>query len=148
MKILIANDHRGLKLKEDLLKYLSKNNYRVENLGTDKEESVDYPTIAFKLSKKIKGDKDLGILICGTGIGMSIAANKVKGIRCAKVSSPEEAKLSRLHNNANIIAISASLSPFKAKRIVKNFIETSYSNEERHQRRIDMISDYEDNKNA
>ena len=144
MKILIANDHRGIKLKEELLKYLSKKNYSVENLGTNKEVSVDYPAIAFKLSKKIKENKNLGILICGTGIGMSIAANKVKGIRCAKVSTAKEAKLSRMHNNANVIAISADLPLFKAKRIVKSFIETPYSNEDRHQRRIDMISKYED----
>ena len=148
MKILIANDHRGIKLKKELIEYLTKKNYSVENLGTNKEESVDYPVLAFKLSKKIKDNKNLGILICGTGIGMSIAANKVKGIRCAKVCNSKEAKFSRLHNNANVIAISAGLPLFKVKRIVKNFIETSYSNEERHQRRIDMISKYEDEQNA
>lgn len=148
MKILIANDHRGIKLKNELVEYLAKKNYSVDNLGTNKEESVDYPVLAFKLSKKIKDNKNLGILICGTGIGMSIAANKVKGIRCAKVSSAREAKFSRLHNNANVIAISSKLPLFKAKKIVKKFIETSYSNEERHQRRIDMISKYEEKENA
>ena len=148
MKILIANDHRGIKLKNELMEYLIKKNYSVEDLGTNKDESTDYPVLAFKLSKRIKENKNLGILICGTGIGMSIAANKVKGIRCAKVSNIKEAKLSREHNNANVIAISSELSLFKAKKIIKNFIETSYSNEERHQRRIDMISKYEDENNA
>lgn len=144
MKILIANDHRGTKLKQELLEYLNKKNYSVENLGTNKEAAADYPTLAFKLGKKIKENKNLGILICGTGIGMSIAANKVKGVRCAKVSTVKEAKLSRMHNNANVIALSADLPLFKVKRIVMSFIETPYFNEERHQRRIDMISKYED----
>ena len=148
MKVLIASDHRGIKLKEELFNYLNKKNYSVENLGTNNEKAADYPVLAFKLSKKIKENKNLGILICGTGIGMSIAANKVKGIRCAKVSTLKEARLSRMHNNANVIAISADLPVFKAKRIVKSFIETSYSNEERHQRRIDMISKFEDNVDA
>ena len=142
MKILIANDHRGLELKNKIQKYLIKNNYIVENLGTDTETSVDYPTLAFNLAAKID-DNTLGILICGTGIGMSIAANKVKGIRCAKVTTPEEAKLCREHNNANVIAISSNLSTVKVKKIIKNFIETNFSNDNRHKIRIDMIDDYE-----
>ena len=142
MKILIANDHRGIELKNKLQKYLLKNNYIVENLGTDTKESVDYPTLAFTLSEKINNDT-LGILICGTGIGMSIAANKVKGIRCAKVSNVHEARLCREHNNANVIAISSNLSIIKAKKIIKNFIETKFSNDDRHKRRINIIEDYE-----
>lgn len=142
MKILIANDHRGIKLKNKLQNYLIKSNYTVENLGTDTKESVDYPTLAFTLSEKINNDT-LGILICGTGIGMSIAANKVKGIRCAKVSNVHEARLCREHNNANVIAISSNLSTIKAKKIIKNFIETKFSNDDRHQKRINIIEDYE-----
>lgn len=142
MKILIANDHRGLELKNKLQSYLTKKNYIVENLGTDAEKPVDYPALAFVLSEKIDNDT-LGILICGTGIGMSIAANKVKGIRCAKVNSVEEARLCREHNNANVIAISSNLSTIKAKKIIKNFIETNFSNDDRHQKRIDMIDNYE-----
>ena len=142
MKILIANDHRGIKLKNKLQNYLIKSNYTVENLGTDTKESVDYPTLAFTLSEKINNDT-LGILICGTGIGMSIAANKVKGIRCAKVSNVHEARLCREHNNANVIAISSNLSTIKAKKIIKNFIETKFSNDDRHKRRINIIEDYE-----
>ncbi len=147
MKILIANDHRGLELKNKIQNYLVKNNYIVENLGTDTETSVDYPTLAFNLAAKID-DNTLGILICGTGIGMSIAANKVKGIRCAKVTTPEEARLCREHNNANVIAISSNLSQVKAKKIIKNFIETNFSNDDRHKRRIDMIDNYERGNNA
>ena len=142
MKILIANDHRRLELKNKIQKYLIENNYNVENLGTDRENSVDYPTLAFTLSEKIDNDT-LGILICGTGIGMSIAANKVKGIRCAKVGSVEEARLCREHNNANVIAISSNLSPLKAKKIIRNFIEAKFSNDDRHKKRIDMIDNYE-----
>ena len=147
MKIIIANDHRGLELKNKIQKYLIKNNYIVENLGTDTETSVDYPNLAFNLGEKIDNDT-LGILICGTGIGMSIAANKVKGIRCAKVSSVEEAKLCREHNNANVIAISSNLSILKAKKIIKTFVETKFSNDDRHQRRVEMINTYERSNNA
>ena len=147
MKILIANDHRGINLKNKLQNYLVKNNYIVENLGTDSLDSVDYPNLAFKLGEKIDNDT-LGILICGTGIGMSIAANKVKGIRCAKVCSVEEAKLCREHNNANAIAISSNLSTLKAKKIIKTFVETKFSNNDRHQRRLEMIDAYERGNNA
>lgn len=142
MKILIANDHRGLELKNEIIKYLEKNNYIVENLGTNSQKAVNYPTLAFKLGKKIAND-DLGILICGTGIGMSIAANKVKGIRCAKVNSVKEAELSRLHNNANVLALSSNISRFKTKKIIKKFIETKYKNEKRHAKRISLIDEYE-----
>lgn len=147
MKILIANDHRGINIKNSLQNYLIKNNYIVENLGTDSLDSVDYPNLAFNLCDKIDNDT-LGILICGTGIGMSIAANKVKGIRCAKVSSVEEAKLCREHNNANVIAISSNLSTIKAKKIIKTFIETKFSSDDRHKRRVKIIDNYERGNNA
>lgn len=147
MKILIANDHRGINLKNKILNCLIKNNFNVENLGTDSMDSVDYPNLAFNLSKKID-DSTIGILICATGIGMSIAANKVKGVRCAKVSSIEEAKLARLHNNANVIALSSNLSTIKAKKIVKTFIETKFSEDDRHKRRIEIIDAYERSNNA
>lgn len=147
MKILIANDHRGINLKNKLKNYLIKNNFVVENLGTDSLDSVDYPNLAFNLCEKIDNDT-VGILICGTGIGMSIAANKVNGIRCAKVSTVEEARLCREHNNANVIAISSNLSSLKTKKIVKTFIETKFSNDDRHQRRVEMIATYERGNNA
>lgn len=149
MKVVIANDHRGLKLKNYIIKNLTNNNYTVENLGTDKTDSVDYPNIAFSLGNEITKDKQsLGILICGTGIGMSIAANKVKGVRCAKVSTVNEARLAREHNNANVIAISAGTSLFKTKKIINTFLETNFSNEQRHIKRVDLINKYESRTNA
>ena len=107
------------------------------------DTSVDYPDYAFKLGESIasRGIK-LGIVICKTGIGMSIACNKVRGVRCAKVDNVEEATLTRLHNDSNVLAISA-LNP-NALEIVKTFLETKFSNEERHIRRIQKISEYEE----
>ena len=142
MKIGIASDHRGFKIKGILINYLTKLGYEVFDYGTDSSESTDYPIYAFKLCEGINNDIELGILICGTGIGMCIAANKVKGIRCAKVSNLKEAKPSREHNNANVIAISESLGKRKSKKIVKTFLETDFSNLEKHVRRNKMVDDY------
>ena len=125
----IASDHAGFELKEKLKKELK--NYQIIDYGTTVDTSVDYPDYAFKIGESIanKGIK-LGILICKTGIGMSIACNKVRGVRCAKVDNVEEAKLTRLHNNSNVIAISALNK--NALEIVKTFLDTEFSNEERH----------------
>lgn len=142
MKVGIGSDHRGYKLKGFLINYLSKLGYEVFDYGTDSTNSTDYPIYAFKLCEGINRDIELGILICGTGIGMSIAANKVKGIRCAKVSSLKEAKLSKEHNNANVISISENMSKRKAKKIIKSFLETEFSNLEKHIKRIKMVDDY------
>ena len=107
MKIAIANDHNGINIKTMLKKYLEELGYEVLDFGSNTSESVDYPNYAFKVGKSVASkESDLGILICGTGIGMSIACNKVKGVRCAKVSNLEESILSRQHNNANVIALS------------------------------------------
>lgn len=137
----IASDHAGFELKEKLKQELK--DYQIIDYGTMVDTSVDYPDYAFKIGESIanKGIK-LGILICKTGIGMSIACNKVRGVRCAKVDNVEEAKLTRLHNNSNVIAISA-LNP-NALEIVKTFLDTEFSNEERHIRRINKITEYED----
>lgn len=137
----IASDHAGFELKEKLKQELK--DYQIIDYGTMVNTSVDYPDYAFKIGESIanKGIK-LGILICKTGIGMSIACNKVRGVRCAKVDNVEEAKLTRLHNNSNVIAISA-LNP-NALEIVKTFLDTEFSNEERHIRRINKITEYED----
>ncbi len=140
MKIGIANDHKGLKLKNKLIKQLNKKGYEVINYGTNDNISVDYPDYAKQIGTDVSSNKlDLGILICGTGIGMSIACNKVKGARCAKVNTVKEAKLAKEHNNANVLAIGGNTFTFKAKKIVNTFLETSYSNEERHNRRISKI---------
>ena len=137
----IASDHAGFELKEKLKKEL--NDYQIIDYGTMVDTSVDYPDYAFKIGESIanKGIK-LGILICKTGIGMSIACNKVRGVRCAKVDNVEEAKLTRLHNNSNVIAISALNK--NALEIVKTFLDTEFSNEERHIRRINKITEYEE----
>jgi ribose 5-phosphate isomerase B len=141
--ILIASDHAGYDTKEQLKKFLKENNYEVEDLGTNSKESVDYPDFAIKLANRVIKEKTLGILICGTGIGMSIACNKVKGIRCAKVSDELEAKLCKEHNNANVIALSSRLPQSLCNSIVKIYLETPFSNDERHIRRLDKISKYE-----
>lgn len=145
MKIGFANDHRGYKLKEYLKKELSKENYEIFDYGTNSEESCDYPDFAFKLSAAVvKKEVDFGVAICGSGIGISIACNKVKGIRCAKVSTEEEAIHTREDNDANIIAFGETLSEAEALKILKTFINTQYSNLEKHQRRIDKITKYEE----
>lgn len=145
MKIWIASDHGGYERKKEILEYLESKGYTLEDLGTTSTESVDYPDFAFQVGKKIvENPNDLGILICTTGIGMSIACNKVKGIRCAKVSNVEEATLTREHNDANVLALSAKLELEETKKIVDAFINTPFSNEERHLRRIRKIKEYEE----
>ena len=147
MRIGIANDHRGLQLKQKLTNYLEKKGYNVINYWTDTSDSVDYPDYAFKLCTGLNNQEiDFGIAICGTGIGISIACNKVKGIRCAKVSNEKEAIMCRKHNDANIIAISADISTIETKDIIDAFLITNFTNEDRHINRINKIKDYEDNK--
>ncbi|MGI6324924.1 MAG: ribose 5-phosphate isomerase B [Bacilli bacterium] len=145
MNIGIASDHRGYKLKEKLTKYLMKKHYNVINYGTDSIESVDYPDYAIKIGDGInKKEIDLGIIICGTGIGVSIVCNKIKGIRCAKVNNIKEAKMARAHNDANVLAIGSDLWLITAKDIVDAFINTPFSNEERHINRIAKITKIEE----
>lgn len=142
MKIGIGNDHRGVKLKEKIMKYLHDNGITCINYGTDSDESVDYVDYAVKVGNAINNKEiDLGILICGTGIGMSIAANKIKGIRCARVVNVNEAVLAREHNMANVIALSENTPDYE--NIVKTFINTKESTEERHIRRVNKIMDIE-----
>lgn len=144
MKIAIANDHRGYILKRQLVLYLKENGYEVVDLGTDSEDAVDYPLYAKKLSNEIiTKNAILGILICGTGIGMSIAANKIKGIRCAKVSTEEEAYLTRMDNDANVLALSYKMNKEDAFKIVSTFINTEKSEEERHIRRRKLLEELE-----
>lgn len=140
MKVYIVSDHRGYRLKEEL-----KKNFDLIDLGTNSEKSVDYPIYAFKMCKEIQKDNSLGIAICGSGIGISIACNKVDGIRCAKVNTIKDAVYTRKDNDANVIALSSTLTPNHAKRIVEEFINTDFSNEERHIRRIEEIKEYEEN---
>lgn len=145
MKIGIANDHGGVEVKKELVKYLVLNGYQITNYGSDTEEPVDYPIYAFKVGEAIKNNEiDLGILICKSGIGMSIAANKVKGVRCAKVETVEDAKVTKEHNHSNVIALSANKPVEELKEIVKSFLKTEYSMEERHVRRVQMMDNYDD----
>jgi len=142
MNIAIASDHRGYELKGKIINYLKEKGYNITDYGTDSSDSVDYPIYAFKLGESIRNNiNDFGILICGTGIGMSIACNKVKNVRCAKVNNVEEAILTRQHNNANVIALSENAQ--NVFEIVDKFINTSFSNEEKHLRRVEMISNYD-----
>lgn len=142
MKIGIANDHRGVNLKKKIMNYLHKKDISCVNYGTNSEESCDYVDYALKLGNAINNKEvDLGILICGTGIGMSIAANKINGIRCARVVNSDEAKLSREHNMANIMAIGENIE--NVFSVVDTFINTKESKEERHIRRVNKIMDIE-----
>ena len=142
MKIGIASDHQGYTKKEKIINHLKKIGYDVIDYGTNDEKSVDHPVYAFKLCEDVENSVEKGILLCGTGIGMSIAANKVKGIRCAKVSSVNEARLSREHNNANVIAMSASMPLFKMKKVINTFLTTNFLNEEKYIKRNKMVDDY------
>lgn len=145
MKIGIASDHNGYKRKEKLLVWFKKRGCDIKDFGAEKlDKKDDYPVYAFKLCESI-ADLDFGILICASGIGMSIAANKVKGIRCAKVSSMMDVKCSRLDNDANVIAISSGMPLWKMEKLIKAFAETKFSEEERHIRRNKMVDEYGNN---
>lgn len=140
MKIAIAADHGGFELKDSMVEYIKSLGNEVMDLGTNSADSVDYPDYAKKVCEEIQqGDTDLGILICGTGIGMSLAANKFEGIRAACASDVYSAKMSRNHNNANVLCIGARvIGDEVAKLIIKTFLENEFE-AGRHQRRVDKI---------
>ena len=143
MKIGIANDHGGYELKFNLTKILEEKGYTIVNYGSDTSERVDYPEYAFKLCQGvINNEIDLGIVICKTGIGMSIACNKVKGIRCAKIDNEIDAKYSKCHNNANVLAFTAHKSKEEILKLIEIFINNTFEGD-RHQNRLDMIMKYE-----
>lgn len=140
MKIAIGCDHGGYLLKETIKKFLMDNNYEVLDLGTNSLDSVDYPKYGRAVAKSIVDkEADFGILICGTGIGISIAANKIHGIRAALCLNESMARLSREHNDANILALGARIvGDVLALDIVKTFLNTEFENG-RHKRRVDDI---------
>ena len=144
MKIAIAADHGGFELKDSMVEYIKSLGSEVVDLGTNSADSVDYPDYAKKVCEETqKGNSDLGILICGTGIGMSLAANKFEGIRAACVSDVYSAKMSRNHNNANVLCIGARvIGDEVAKLIIKTFLENEFE-AGRHQRRVDKIMAFE-----
>ena len=142
MKIGIVSDHRGYELKKKIKKEFK--NIDFIDYGTDSDKSVDYPDYAFKLGKAInKKEVELGIAICGSGIGMSIALNKVKKVRCARVTSIKDVKITRNDNNTNVIAFSSDINFNKVVRMIEEFIDTPFSKEERHIKRINKINEYE-----
>jgi ribose 5-phosphate isomerase B len=140
MRIAVGCDHRGIKIKEFLKKVVTGAGYTCEDVGTFTEEAVDYPDIALKVGKIVaSGQCDFGILICDTGIGMSIAANKVKGIRAALCYDTFCAERARLHNNANVLCLTARSEEKLMQEIVTTFLKTGFEGG-RHQRRVDKIT--------
>lgn len=148
MRIFIGSDHAGFDLKEKVKRYLEIKRIEYEDLGAKKyEKKDDYPDYAFKVAEKVVNEKNrdsLGILICGTGTGMSISANKAHGARAATVYDSYSAKMSRLHNNANILCLRGKAFPFnKIKKILDIWLRTEFSSDERHKRRLKKIEKYE-----
>lgn len=139
--IAIGCDHGGYELKLEIIKYLEKKGLEYKDFGCDSLQSVDYPIYARKVGQAIlDGECEKGILICGTGIGISITANKMKGIRCALCSDCFSAEATRLHNDTNIVALGGRVvGPELAIKIVDTFLNTPFSGDERHARRISMI---------
>ncbi len=148
MKIAIGNDHAAVEMKNEISSYLESKGHEVINYGTDTSASCDYPIYAHRVCKAVlNGEADRGILICGTGVGISIAANKHKGIRCALCNDPVSAGLTRIHNNANVIAFGARIIGLEmAKGIVDAYLATEYKSEERHERRLKLLEDIENGK--
>lgn len=140
MKIAIASDHGGFELKAVIAEHLTNKGYEVINLGTDTADSVDYSDYAERCAEAVlSGNVSFGIVVCGTGIGISIAANKINGIRCALCHSPETAALAKQHNNANIISLGGRTTTDEmALKIVDAFMEAEFEGG-RHQRRVDKI---------
>lgn len=140
MKIAIGNDHAATDYKNEIVKFLEKEGHEVINLGTDSHESVDYPVFAKKVCNVVvKKEADFGILLCGTGIGVSIAANKVECIRAALLYNEYSARLTKQHNNANVIAFGARVMGIDLiLSCIKAYMESEYEGG-RHQRRIDML---------
>lgn len=144
MKIAIGCDHGGYLLKQDILIWLEEHDYEFEDFGCYNTESVDYPVYAEKVARAVaSGACDKGIVICTTGIGVSMAANKVKGIRCALLSDKMSARLTRQHNDTNMMALGAGVvGPMLAMEIVDTWLDTAFEGG-RHQRRIDKVMAYE-----
>ncbi|MBQ2282854.1 MAG: ribose 5-phosphate isomerase B [Agathobacter sp.] len=144
MKIGIGNDHAAVEMKKEIMAYLESMGYEVVNYGTDESASCNYPEFGEKVGRAVvDGDVDCAVLICGTGVGISIAANKVKGVRAAVCSDTATARLVKQHNNANIIAFGQRIVGIElAKDIVKAYLEAEFEGG-RHQTRVDMIHEIE-----
>ena len=145
MKLAIGNDHVAVEMKKEIKEYLEEKGYEVINVGTDSSERFNYPVSGYKVARMVAdGEVDGGILICGTGVGISLSANKVHGIRACVCSDPYTAKLSKQHNNTNIIAFGARVIGIEtAKMIVDEWLNAKYEGG-RHQIRIDQIKEIEE----
>ena len=143
MKIAIGSDHGGYDLKEKIKEWLMANAYEVDDKGTYSKDSCDYPVFAKAVAKDVaEGKSDRGIVVCTTGIGVSITANKVKGIRCALCHNEHTATMTRLHNDSNVLAIGAmEVDEAMALKMTEIFLTTEFSGEERHARRVRMMEE-------
>lgn len=141
MRVVLASDHAGLQLRAELVEHLKSTGHDVTDLGPLSPESVDYPDYAAKVSGAVaRGEYQLGVLVCGTGIGMSITANKVKGVRAALCSTEFEARMARAHNDANVLCLGQRVvGAGLARAILEGFVSTAFE-AGRHQRRVDMIA--------
>ncbi len=145
MKIGIVADHRGYKKKQKIIKYLNKKGYDVVDYGTNSIQQVDFPDYGFKLGEEVvNGRVNYGIALCSNGIGMSIACNKVKGIRCGKVDNIKETKHAKAEDDINVIALSADKLFFEIKDIIDVFLKTKFADFKRYNRRIEKIIKYEE----
>ncbi len=142
-RVYIGSDHAGYQFKEEIKKHLESKGVEFIDLGAFSEESIDYPDVAREVGEKVReNDQAKGILLCGTGIGISIAANKMRDIRCALCMTEEMAEMCRQHNNANIIAFGARTTDLETiKKMVDKFLATEFSTEERHGRRVEKMND-------
>ncbi|HZL04143.1 MAG TPA: ribose 5-phosphate isomerase B, partial [Coriobacteriia bacterium] len=140
----IGSDHAGFELKEQVKAHLLAHDHTVLDVGTNGSASVDYPDFAQRVGEAVaRGDVDFGVLVCGSGLGMSIAANKIAGVRAVQVMDAEMAKMSRLHNDANVVTLAGRyLEPERAEQIVDTFLSTAFEGG-RHQQRIDKITELE-----
>lgn len=145
-KVFIGSDHGGYNLKEKIKEVFSNSGYEFEDVGTTSTDSCDYPVYAEKLAKKVTETNGRGILVCGTGIGMSIAANKFKGIRASHCTDTFSARMTREHNDSNVLCLGERITGQDlALDIVKIWLETPFSNGERHINRVNMIKKFEEN---
>ncbi|KAA6401744.1 MAG: Ribose-5-phosphate isomerase [Streblomastix strix] len=146
IKLFIGSDHAAYELKSLIISHIQSSfpQYDIIDVGTHSQESCDYPTFGHLVGENVVKQKGIGITICGTGIGISISANKVRGIRCALCHDVTTARLCKQHNNANVLALGARIVGVDlAKDIVSTFLTTPFSEEERHQKRIDLIEKIE-----
>ncbi len=145
--IVVGADHAGFKLKTHLVEHLKENGYDVLDVGTDNEESVDYPDYAVKVAQAVAGGRaGRGLLVCGSGLGVAIAANKVAGVRAVTANTVELARLSKQHNDANVLAVGSRIvEPDVAEEILDSWLDMEYEGG-RHQRRVDKITQLENRK--